>query len=226
MSHSRIFHSYRDVTNVGERLQNLGVCTALKIVGQGGIFIVPHIPSHKTSFFLTHPKDHPIQPPFTTHKEMWKIYCKTTYFRKREHFARFMRLLGLQYSNLNPHESYAVYTVNHFYIQVFFRLFDDIGTVLQHRNECSHWTVFNCPLLGWDRFQETCNSSGARGSSLICQTRASRTKSWWQSRRRISYFFPWVQVHRCWCWGYVLHYSWFVEIHVLPYPNRKYNRKY
>jgi hypothetical protein len=40
---SRIFHLYGDVTNAGERLQNLGLCSALRAFEQGGIFIVPHL---------------------------------------------------------------------------------------------------------------------------------------------------------------------------------------
>jgi hypothetical protein len=43
MSRSRIFHLYGDVTIADERLQNLGLCSALKAFEQGGIFIVPHL---------------------------------------------------------------------------------------------------------------------------------------------------------------------------------------
>jgi hypothetical protein len=32
-----------DVTIAGERLQNLGVCSALRAIEQGGIFNVPHL---------------------------------------------------------------------------------------------------------------------------------------------------------------------------------------
>jgi hypothetical protein len=42
-SRSRIFHSYGDVTIADEGLQNLGLCSALKALEQGGIFIVPHL---------------------------------------------------------------------------------------------------------------------------------------------------------------------------------------
>jgi hypothetical protein len=42
-SRSRIFHLYGDVTITGKRLQNLGLCSALRAFEQGGIFIVPHL---------------------------------------------------------------------------------------------------------------------------------------------------------------------------------------
>jgi hypothetical protein len=32
-----------DVTIAGEGLQNLGLCSALRVFEQGGIFIVPHL---------------------------------------------------------------------------------------------------------------------------------------------------------------------------------------
>jgi hypothetical protein len=65
-SRSRIFHLYLDVTNAGEGLQNLGLCSALRTFGQGGIFIVPH----GTSVFPVRP----IQSPFTTHEGVWRTY--------------------------------------------------------------------------------------------------------------------------------------------------------
>jgi hypothetical protein len=40
---SRIFHLYGDVTITGERLLNLGLCSALRTFEQGGIFIVPQL---------------------------------------------------------------------------------------------------------------------------------------------------------------------------------------
>jgi hypothetical protein len=48
---SRIVHVYGDVTNAGEGLQNLGLCSALRAFEQGGIFIVPHLLWHVTSVF-------------------------------------------------------------------------------------------------------------------------------------------------------------------------------
>jgi hypothetical protein len=42
-SRSRIFHLHGDVTFAGERLQNLGLCSALRAFEQGGIFIVPQL---------------------------------------------------------------------------------------------------------------------------------------------------------------------------------------
>jgi hypothetical protein len=50
-SRSRIFHLYVDVTNAGEGLQNLGICSALRAFEQGGIFIVPHLLWHGASIF-------------------------------------------------------------------------------------------------------------------------------------------------------------------------------
>jgi hypothetical protein len=42
-SRSRNFHLYRDVTIADEGLQDLGLCSALRAIEQGGIFIVPHL---------------------------------------------------------------------------------------------------------------------------------------------------------------------------------------
>jgi hypothetical protein len=39
------------VTITGEGLQNLGLCSALRAIEQGGIFIVPHLLRHGASFF-------------------------------------------------------------------------------------------------------------------------------------------------------------------------------
>jgi hypothetical protein len=50
-SRSRIFHWYGDVTIAGEGLQKLGLCSALRVFEQGGIFIVPHLLWHGTSGF-------------------------------------------------------------------------------------------------------------------------------------------------------------------------------
>jgi hypothetical protein len=41
-----MFHLYEDVTNAGEGLQNLGLCSALRAFKQGGIYIVPHLLWH------------------------------------------------------------------------------------------------------------------------------------------------------------------------------------
>jgi hypothetical protein len=57
-----------------EGLQNLGLCSALRALEQGGIFIVPHLLWHGLSIFPVSSKDHPIQSPITTHKGMWRIY--------------------------------------------------------------------------------------------------------------------------------------------------------
>jgi hypothetical protein len=73
-SRSRIFHLYGDITITGERLQNLGLCSALRAFEQRGIFIVPHLLWHGPRFFRSHPKDHPIQSPLTTHEGMCRIY--------------------------------------------------------------------------------------------------------------------------------------------------------
>jgi hypothetical protein len=50
-SRSRIFHLCGDVTITGEGLQNLDLCTALRALEQGGIFIVPHLLWHGASVF-------------------------------------------------------------------------------------------------------------------------------------------------------------------------------
>jgi hypothetical protein len=42
-SRSRIFHLFGDVTIIGEGLQNVGLCSALRAFEQGGIFIMPHL---------------------------------------------------------------------------------------------------------------------------------------------------------------------------------------
>ena len=40
---SKVFHVYGDVTITGEGVQNLGLCSALRAIEKGGIFIVPHL---------------------------------------------------------------------------------------------------------------------------------------------------------------------------------------
>jgi hypothetical protein len=50
-SRLRIFHLYGDVTIIGDGLQNLGLCSALRAFKQRGIFIVPHLLWHGTSGF-------------------------------------------------------------------------------------------------------------------------------------------------------------------------------
>jgi hypothetical protein len=40
---SRIIQLYRDVTNAGEGLQNLGLCSALWAFEQGGIVVTPQL---------------------------------------------------------------------------------------------------------------------------------------------------------------------------------------
>jgi hypothetical protein len=50
-SRLRIFHLYGDVTIAGERLQNLGLCLALRAFVQGGIFIVPNLLWQGTSVY-------------------------------------------------------------------------------------------------------------------------------------------------------------------------------
>jgi hypothetical protein len=85
-SRSRIFHSYGDGTITSEGLQNLGlrVCSALRAFEQGGIFVVPHLLWHGTSFFRSHSNDCPIKSPLTTHKEMWGIYFNPDFHGSQE----------------------------------------------------------------------------------------------------------------------------------------------
>jgi hypothetical protein len=53
----------------GEKLQNVGWCSALRAFKQGGIFIVLHLLWHVASGSRSNPKDRPNQSPFTTHME-------------------------------------------------------------------------------------------------------------------------------------------------------------
>jgi hypothetical protein len=48
---SRIFYWYRDVIIAGEGMQYLGLCSALRVIEQGGIFIVPRRLWHRASVF-------------------------------------------------------------------------------------------------------------------------------------------------------------------------------
>ena len=67
-SRSRIFHLYEDATIAGEGLQNLGLCSAY------GSLTCHTCCGAGPRFFRSHPKDRPIQSPFTTHKGMWRTY--------------------------------------------------------------------------------------------------------------------------------------------------------
>jgi hypothetical protein len=58
-SRIHVFHLYGDVTNAGEGLQHLGLCSALRAFEQGGIFIVPHLLWHGTSVFPVSSKGPP-----------------------------------------------------------------------------------------------------------------------------------------------------------------------
>jgi hypothetical protein len=60
-SRSRIFHLYGDVAIAPEGLQNLGLCSVLKAIEQGGIFIVPHLLWHGTLVFPVS-SERPIHP--------------------------------------------------------------------------------------------------------------------------------------------------------------------
>jgi hypothetical protein len=71
-SRSIIFHIYGNVTIAGEWLQNIGLCWALRTFEQGGIFIVPYLLLHVTSFFFR--KDRTIQSPLTIHEMMRGIH--------------------------------------------------------------------------------------------------------------------------------------------------------
>jgi hypothetical protein len=73
VSRSRIFHSYWDVTIVGEGLQN-------------SVLFQSHtdwsLSNHTCCdtelwffFFWSHPKEYLIQSPLATHTGMWRIYC-------------------------------------------------------------------------------------------------------------------------------------------------------
>jgi hypothetical protein len=48
-SRSRIFHLYGNVTIADLELQNLGLCSALRVFEQGRVFIVPHLLWYGTS---------------------------------------------------------------------------------------------------------------------------------------------------------------------------------
>jgi hypothetical protein len=56
---SRIFHLNEDVTIAGEELQNLGLCSALRAIEQGRIFIVPHLLWHGASVLPVSPEGPP-----------------------------------------------------------------------------------------------------------------------------------------------------------------------
>jgi hypothetical protein len=69
-SRSRIFHLHGDATIAGERLQNLGLCSALSAFDHGvsGIFTVPAV-TQDLGFSGLIRRAAPIQSPLTTHKE-------------------------------------------------------------------------------------------------------------------------------------------------------------
>ena len=59
-SHSRIFHSYGDLTICRWRASNFGLCLALTAIEQWGFFNMPT--SNVTQVLLSHPKDRKSQP--------------------------------------------------------------------------------------------------------------------------------------------------------------------
>jgi hypothetical protein len=66
-SHSRIFHLY-------EGLQNLGLCLVLRAFEKGGIFIVPHLLQHGTSVFPVSSRGLPHSVASNDTQGMWRIY--------------------------------------------------------------------------------------------------------------------------------------------------------
>jgi hypothetical protein len=73
-SRSRIVHLYGNVTIAGEGLQNLGLCSALRVLEQGGIFIVPNLMWQGASVFPVSSEGPPPHSPLRTRKGMWRIY--------------------------------------------------------------------------------------------------------------------------------------------------------
>jgi hypothetical protein len=76
-SRSRIFHLNMETSPLPVKgYKNLGLCSALGVFEQGGIFIVPHPLWHGASFFFLRslPKDRLIWSPLTTRKGMQRTY--------------------------------------------------------------------------------------------------------------------------------------------------------
>jgi hypothetical protein len=70
------FVLHGDVTITGERLQNLGLCSALRAFEQGGIFIVSPAVTQDLGFSGLNRRTTPIRSPHATHKWMFK-FCVT-----------------------------------------------------------------------------------------------------------------------------------------------------
>jgi hypothetical protein len=68
---------YGDNTIASEELQIEGICSALRVFEQGGIFSVPCMLLHGVSISQSHPKYCPNQSPFMTHKEKLEIYSNS-----------------------------------------------------------------------------------------------------------------------------------------------------
>ena len=62
----KIFHSVGRATIAGERMQTLGLCSALMALQHGGIFIVPHLLWHRVSVLCL----------------IWLLYLKVTLYNK------------------------------------------------------------------------------------------------------------------------------------------------
>jgi hypothetical protein len=96
-SHSRIFHLYGDITIAGEGLQNLGLCSALRVFKQGGIFIVPHLLWHRTLVFPVSSEGSPHSVAFYDTWGVWMIYSNADPHRT----TRMMRI------RVSPHASHV-----------------------------------------------------------------------------------------------------------------------
>jgi hypothetical protein len=110
---SRIFYLYGDVSITCEWLQNLGLCSALRAIEQGGIFIVPHLLWHGASVFWSHPKDCPIQSPLTTHYRGCREYTLTRIIQSPLTTHKGM---WRTYSNPDPH-GWLKYVINEYLME-------------------------------------------------------------------------------------------------------------
>jgi hypothetical protein len=62
--------------SLGEGLQNLGLCSALRASEQGGIFLMPHLLQHGILVFQVSSEGlpHSVTSLLTIHMKMWRIY--------------------------------------------------------------------------------------------------------------------------------------------------------
>jgi hypothetical protein len=97
------FFTYMKVTIAGERLQNLGICSALRVFEQKRNFIVPHLLWHGASVFPVSSEGPPHSVASYDTQRVWRIFLTgRDVFLWSEYFLKNRRLIQPNWKTLAP----------------------------------------------------------------------------------------------------------------------------